>query len=234
MGLLPSCAYACFYRSGCIGGIPLGKVSGEPPRPHSEIPAPAKFLLDTTGAVCGWGHAPGPPGRRLRVPGVSAAASHIPRGTSCVVRFLVERSISRNQPWMDKCIMCIGILFWSSPDGRYVGLFSGNKSTKHPATGGPASSSFAHAPNPRGGTWGTERHDRIEGDYSSGLMKSKRTRWFLPTPATLCIFDKTRHSTHAGPGFRPARGSTSIFLATNHSGWRQRAEWSLFHSVPWR
>ena len=51
--------------------------------------------------------------------------------------------------------------FWS-PDGRYVGFFSGNKLMKIPAAGGPAVS-LADAPNPRGGYLGHERHDRIRG-----------------------------------------------------------------------
>ena len=51
--------------------------------------------------------------------------------------------------------------FWS-PDGRYVGFFSGNKLMKIPATGGPAVS-LADAPNPRGGTWGTNDMIVFEG-----------------------------------------------------------------------
>ena len=59
---------------------------------------------------------------------------------------------------------------FASPDGRYVGFFSGNKLMKIPATGGPAVS-LADAPNPRGGTWGTNDMIVFEGDYLSGLMK---------------------------------------------------------------
>ena len=196
-----------------FAGYRWAKSSGEPPSFHSEIPAPAKFLFDTTGDAGGM-PVLSPQGDKL------AFVAHSEGNKLLFVRSLsadIAQPLDGTQNAMHP--------FWS-PDGRYVGFFSGNKLMKIPATGGPAVS-LADAPNPRGGSWGKNDVIVFEGDYLSGLMKVS-AQGGSPTPAT--VIDKTRHSTHRWPWFLPD-GKHFIFLATNHSGGDTKQNGIYFGSV---
>ena len=83
---------------------------------------------------------------------------------------------------------------------------------KIPADGGPVVT-VTDAPNPRGGTWGSDDVIVFAADYAGGLMKVSAEGAAEPATA----LDLTKHSTHRWPWFLPD-GKHFIFLATNHTG----------------
>jgi serine/threonine protein kinase len=96
--------------------------------------------------------------------------------------------------------------FWS-PDGRYIGYFSGGKLTKLDLSGAPTESICA-APTNRGGTW--NRAGVILFGTTDGPLFSVSATGGTPTPVT--ELDKTRRDTsHRFPIFLPD-GNHFIFL----------------------
>jgi eukaryotic-like serine/threonine-protein kinase len=196
-----------------FAGYRWSNSSAEPLSFHSEIPAPPKFLLDTTGDAGGM-PVLSPQGDRLTF------VAHSEGNKLLFVRYLSADTAQQLDGTQNATHP-----FWSW-DGRYIGFFAGNKLMKIPSTGGPVVS-LADAPNPRGGTWGANGMIVFEGDYLSGLMKVS-AQGGPAAPAT--VIDKTVHSTHRWPWFLPD-GKHFIFLATNHTGGDVKRNGIYFGSV---
>ena len=180
---------------------------------HSEIPPPEKFLFDATGDAGGM-PVISPKGDKL------AFVAH-----SSESKLLWVRSLDSDFARPLDGTAGAAHPFWS-PDGSYIGFFSGGKLMKISAAGGPIAT-LTDAPNPRGGTWSI--HDVIvfEPDYMGGLMKVS-AQGGAAEPLT--VLDRTKHSTHRWPWFLPD-GKHFLFLATNHTGGDPKQNGIYFGSV---
>ena len=196
-----------------FAGYRWAKSSEDSVSVHAIIPAPGKFLFDTTGDAGGM-PVLSPQGDKL------AFVAHSGDSKMLWLRLLntdTAQQLDGTQGAMHP--------FWS-PDGRYIGFFAGNKLLKIPVTGGPVVP-LAEAQNPRGGTWGASDVIVFEGDYLNELMKV-RAQGGSAEPAT--VIDKTKHTTHRWPWFLPD-GKHFIFLATNHTGGDPKQNGIYFGSV---
>jgi serine/threonine protein kinase len=180
---------------------------------HAEIPAPAQFLLDTTGDAGGM-PVLSPQGDKL------AFVAH-----SGETKLLWVRSLSSDTAQQLDGTQGAMHPFWS-PDGRYIGFFAGNKLMKIAATGGPVAA-LADAPNPRGGSWGANDVIVFAPDFLGTLAKIS-AQGGTAEPST--VIDKTKHDTQRWPWFLPD-GKHFIFLSTSHTGGEPKQNGIFFGSV---
>jgi serine/threonine protein kinase len=196
-----------------IAGYRWAKSSEELVSLHTEIPPPAKFLLDTTGDAGGM-PVLSPQGDKL------AFVAH--SGES---KLLWVRSLSSDTAQQLDGTQGAMHPFWS-PDGRYIGFFAGNKLMKIAATGGPVAA-LADAPNARGGSWGANDVIVFAPDFLGTLAKIS-AQGGTAEPAT--VIDKTKHDTQRWPWFLPD-GKHFIFLSTSHTGGELKQNGIYFGSV---
>ena len=88
--------------------------------------------------------------------------------------------------------------FWS-PDGRFIGFFSGGKLNKIPLAGGPAVV-LCDAPSGRGGTWNREDVILFEPTFRSPLFKVAAAGG---TPQQVTNFSSAAQDRHRWPLFLP-------------------------------
>ena len=153
---------------------------------HAQIPPPDKFSLDTTGDAGGM-PVLSPQGDKL------AFVAHSGEAKMLWVRALNADTAQRLEGTQNAMHP-----FWS-PDGGYIGFFANGKLAKIAATGGPVTV-LADAPNSRGGSWSADDVIVFAPDFLGGLSKVSGQGGTVE-PATL--IEKTKHDTHAGPGFCP-------------------------------
>jgi serine/threonine protein kinase/Tol biopolymer transport system component len=188
-----------------------GAVTAEPL--HAEIPPPDKFLFDATGDSGGM-PVLSPQGDKI------AFVAHSGDDKSLWVRSLsgdTSHPLEGTRGAMHP--------FWS-PDGASVAFFSGGKLNKVAASGGPITV-LADAPNPRGGSWGTD--DVIV--YAPNFLGTiSRVSAQGGTPTAVTVLDPKKHTTHRWPWFLPD-GKHFVFLATNHMGGDPQQNGIYFGSV---
>jgi serine/threonine protein kinase/Tol biopolymer transport system component len=196
-----------------IAGYRWAKSSEDAVSLHAEIPAPAKFLLDTTGDAGGM-PVLSPQGDKL------AFVAH-----SGETKLLWVRSLSSDTAQQLDGTQGAMHPFWS-PDGRYIGFFAGAKLMKISAAGGPVAP-LADAPNARGGSWSVNDVIVFAPDFLGALAKIS-AQGGIVEPAT--VIDKTKHDTHRWPWFLPD-GKHFIFLCTSHTGGDSKQNGIYFGSV---
>jgi eukaryotic-like serine/threonine-protein kinase len=212
-GVWAAAVLLAFAALAGYAGYRWAKSSADSLSLHAEIPAPDKFLLDTTGDAGGM-PVLSPQGDKL------AFVAHSGESKVLWVRALnsdTAQQLEGTQNAMHP--------FWS-PDGRYVGFFANGKLAKIAATGGPVSV-LADAPNSRGGSWSANDVIVFAPDYIGALSKVSAQGGTVE-PATL--IEKTKHDTHRWPWFLPD-GKHFLFLATSHTGGDPKPNGIYFGSV---
>jgi hypothetical protein len=196
-----------------FAGYRWAKSSEQPVSLHAEIPAPDKFVLDTTGDAGGM-PVLSPQGDKI------AFVAH-----SGETKLLFVRSLNGDSAQPLAGTAGATHPFWS-PDGHYIAFFAGGKLLKIAATGGPVAT-ITDAPNTRGGSWSANDVIVFAPDFIGPLAKVS-ARGGTAEPAT--VIDRTKHTTHRWPWFL-SDGRHFMYLATSHTGGDPKQNGIYFGSV---
>jgi Tol biopolymer transport system component len=196
-----------------FAGYRWAKSSEQPVSLHAEIPAPDKFVLDTTGDAGGM-PVLSPQGDEI------AFVAH-----SGETKLLFVRSLNTDSAQPLAGTAGATHPFWS-PDGHYIAFFAGAKLLKIAATGGPVAT-ITDAPNTRGGSWSANDVIVFAPDFIGPLAKVS-AQGGTAEPAT--VIDRTKHTTHRWPWFLPD-GRHFMYLATSHTGGDPKQNGIYFGSV---
>ncbi|HTW31915.1 MAG TPA: hypothetical protein VMD76_09565, partial [Candidatus Sulfotelmatobacter sp.] len=180
---------------------------------HAEIPAPDKFVLDTTGDAGGM-PVLSPQGDKI------AFVAH-----SGETKLLFVRSLNEDSAQALDGTGGASHPFWS-PDGRYIGYFAGGKLLKIAATGGPVAT-ITDVPNTRGGSWGANDVIVFSPNFTGPLAKVSAQGG---TAEAATVIDPRKHTTHRWPWCLPD-GKHFIYLATSHTGGDPKQNGIYFASV---